>query len=190
MYNMSKREEILSATKQLFWERGYEATSPRDIQDLSGAGQGSFYHHFRSKRELAYQAMSEVAAERISAFEQDLSGPGTIRERIDRFIAQPKEPLKGCRVGRMVWDGAVDDARLRAPLNRYFQHVEDRLTSELQAEVREGRLELLMPAEQIALAIISMLQGGFTVSRATQASRMDEVALTLRKLLDTVMLER
>jgi AcrR family transcriptional regulator len=37
MYNVSKRNDILAATKQLFWERGYEATSPRDIQEVSGA---------------------------------------------------------------------------------------------------------------------------------------------------------
>jgi TetR/AcrR family transcriptional regulator, transcriptional repressor for nem operon len=46
----SKRDALLKSAKKLLWERGFEATSPRDIQDASGAGQGSFYHHFDERR--------------------------------------------------------------------------------------------------------------------------------------------
>jgi len=58
-----KREDLLKAAKKLLWERGYEATSPRDIQEASGAGQGSFYHHFNGKLDLAATALEEVSAE-------------------------------------------------------------------------------------------------------------------------------
>jgi hypothetical protein len=34
----SKRDQIAEATKQLLWEVGYEAMSPRDIQARSAAG--------------------------------------------------------------------------------------------------------------------------------------------------------
>jgi len=187
---MTKRDDILTATKELFWLRGYEATSPREIQSLSGAGQGSFYHHFHSKRELAYEAMNEVVDERLRDFDQDLSGPGSIRERIDRFLGQPRDARRGCRIGRMVWDAAVDDAKIRQPLHRYFHHVEERLTTELKKAVEQRQIELLLSAEQIALLIIAALQGGFTVSRAVRAGRMDDLVGSLRNLLDVVMLEQ
>ncbi len=45
----SKRTALIEATKALLWERGYEATSPRDMLHRSGAGQGSLYHHFSGK---------------------------------------------------------------------------------------------------------------------------------------------
>jgi TetR/AcrR family transcriptional repressor of nem operon len=37
------------STRELRWERGYAATSPRAILDRAGAGQGSMYHHFAGK---------------------------------------------------------------------------------------------------------------------------------------------
>lgn len=186
---MTKRDDILAATKELFWLRGYEATSPRDIQSLSGAGQGSFYHHFHSKRELAYEAICEVVDERLREFEQDLSGPGTIRERIDRFLGQPRDALRGCRIGRMVWDAAVEDTKIREPLHRYFRHVEERLTAELKGAAEQRQVKLMLSAEQVALLIIVALQGGFTVSRATRSGRMDDLMASLRSLLNVVMVE-
>ncbi|CAJ0557308.1 unnamed protein product, partial [Mesorhabditis spiculigera] len=44
-------------------ERGYAATSPRDVMTRAGAGQGSMYHHFSGKHELAVQALSAVTRE-------------------------------------------------------------------------------------------------------------------------------
>ncbi len=185
---MSKRDEILTATKELFWQRGYEATSPRDIQTLSGAGQGSFYHHFHSKRDLACEAMSEVVKERLEEFEQDLSATGNVRQRIERFLDRPRESLRGCRIGRMVWDAAVEDAKIRKPLSRFFRHIEERLTAELKAAEGKGEVRLELSAEQIALLIITALQGGFTVSRATGKKRMDDTLAALRGILDSVIL--
>jgi tetracycline repressor-like protein len=42
----SKRDQLVQATKELLWEAGYEAMSPRDIQARSAAKPGSLYHHF------------------------------------------------------------------------------------------------------------------------------------------------
>jgi hypothetical protein len=45
----SKRDQFVEVTKELLWEVGYEAMSPRDIQARSAARPGSLYHHFPSK---------------------------------------------------------------------------------------------------------------------------------------------
>jgi len=181
---MSAREQIIQAAKDLLWEKGYENTSPRDIQALSGAGQGSFYHHFKSKRDLAAEAMRQVAEERIEAFDRDMSGGGSVKERIHRFLQQRKKPLLGCRIGRMVWDAAVEDEKLRLPLEGYFRHVEAGLQAAIQAAADKGEITLAMPATQLALVIITTLQGSFTVSRALQTGRVDEAIEGLQTLLD------
>ena len=36
----SKRDQLVEATKELLWEVGYEAMSPRDIQARSAANPG------------------------------------------------------------------------------------------------------------------------------------------------------
>jgi AcrR family transcriptional regulator len=66
----SKRDQLVEATKEILWEVGYEAMSPRDIQARSAAKPGSLYHHFPSKLAIAEVALGEVAAEEIARLEE------------------------------------------------------------------------------------------------------------------------
>jgi TetR/AcrR family transcriptional repressor of nem operon len=181
---MGKREDIIEATKALLWQKGYEATSPRDIQEKSHAGQGSFYHHFASKEALACIAIQEVVDERIADFEKAMALDMPFKDRLIAYIAQNTEPLLGCRVGRLVWDAAVQEDSLRRPLEQYFRHLETRLVDILGSEQRRKRVRLAMPAQQIALMVLSVVQGSFAVSRAMKTSRAEEARTALRAFLD------
>lgn len=52
-----KRDEIISAATELFFENGYEQTSVRMILDRVGGEVGMFYHYFKSKEELFQKAV-------------------------------------------------------------------------------------------------------------------------------------
>ncbi len=184
---MGKREDIIEATKELLWQKGYEATSPRDIQDRSHAGQGSFYHHFPSKQALARVAIDEMVDERIADFEEAMARPGSFSERLIGYLAQNKRPMLGCRIGRLVWDAAIESDELREPMNRYFKHLEKGLIQILKAEQADGRIKLRMSAEQMALLIISSVQGGFAVSRAMKTSRVSDLRTALQSLLELAL---
>jgi TetR/AcrR family transcriptional regulator, transcriptional repressor for nem operon len=186
---MGKREEIIEATKALLWEKGYEATSPRDIQAKSNAGQGSFYHHFPSKQALARVAIEEVVEERLSDFEAAMALKARFKERLATYIKQNTQPLLGCRVGRLVWDSAVEEDELRLPLERYFKHLEHRLVQILEQERAAKRVKLKMPASQIALMIVCVVQGSFAVSRAMKNTRADDAHGALMAFLDLAVIE-
>ena len=187
---MGKREEIIEATKALLWEKGYEATSPRDIQAMSNAGQGSFYHHFASKQELARVAIEEVVRERIGDFEEAMLLGGRLKDRVLTFMAQNDQPLQGCRVGRLVWDSAIQEEELRLPLDWYFRHLEERLIEIMKAEQATRKVKLNMPAAQIALVIMSVIQGSFAVSRAMKRSRAEDARAALLAFLDVAITDR
>ena len=46
-----KRDEIIYAAMELFFEKGYDATSVRMILDKVGGEVGMFYHYFKSKKD-------------------------------------------------------------------------------------------------------------------------------------------
>ncbi len=48
----SLRDQILKAALQLFREKGYHATTLRDVITAAGCSKGGFYHHFASKEDL------------------------------------------------------------------------------------------------------------------------------------------
>jgi TetR/AcrR family transcriptional regulator, transcriptional repressor for nem operon len=165
---MTKYDDLIKATKTLLWEKGYDATSPRAIQALSNAGQGSFYHHFRSKKDLAATAMEAVVDERIAEFDEIFGDSGPIIERIERFLLTPREELKGCRIGRMVWDSAIGEDELRRPIERYFRHIEARLVKALETALASGEIQAIVPPEHIASIVLAAIQGALTLGRATQ----------------------
>ena len=48
-----RRREIIQAALSCFVEYGYAATTMEDIRQRSKASNGSIYHHFKSKEQLA-----------------------------------------------------------------------------------------------------------------------------------------
>ena len=49
---MSRRDELLALAARMFAERGFLATTVRDIADAAGILSGSLYHHFDSKESM------------------------------------------------------------------------------------------------------------------------------------------
>ena len=105
----------------LMWERGYAATSPREVRERSGVGQGSMYHHFPSKRDLALAALERNCADLLPATEDLLARPADPMEKLTAYLSRPRPALRGCKVGRMTQDPLVaGDPGLLAPVADAF----------------------------------------------------------------------
>ncbi|NUS45708.1 MAG: TetR/AcrR family transcriptional regulator [Mycobacteriaceae bacterium] len=74
----SRRAELLELARRLFAERGYKATTVRDIADAAGILSGSLYHHFDSKETMVDEILHE--------FLDDLFG------RYREIVAQQLDP--------------------------------------------------------------------------------------------------
>jgi TetR/AcrR family transcriptional regulator len=82
---LRSNDRILQKALELFSERGYDATSVREICEAAGVTKPTLYHFYGSK-EGVYRAIVEGALERFSA---DLAGSladeGTLCERLRRM---------------------------------------------------------------------------------------------------------
>lgn len=165
---MSKRQAIVQAAKDLIWEEGYEAMSPRDVLERSGAGQGSLYHHFRGKLDLASQALWEVNAELRAIADRVFGNPErTPLERVRRFLdVLSRDPLKGCRVGRLAVESSIENGELRAPVAAWFEYVEGKLTAAFEEARTAGQLGAHVDPGELALTITAVVQGGYLLARA------------------------
>jgi TetR/AcrR family transcriptional repressor of nem operon len=56
------KDQALDAAMNLFWERGYEATSIQDLVDATGVQRQSLYDTFGSKHELFLQSLMRYQA--------------------------------------------------------------------------------------------------------------------------------
>jgi AcrR family transcriptional regulator len=162
MISTSARDRLVAAAQDLFWAQGVGATSPRQVLDASGVGQGSLYHHFPSKHDLASAAVHATTSGALDAARQDLDRPGTARDRLVRYLERPRPALAGCRVGRLVSDQAVmDDAALTADVRAYFVGLVDLVTAVLREDGLPDDA-----ARDRALAAVAIVQGGYVLARA------------------------
>lgn len=172
-------DKLIATTQALLWERGYVGMSPRAIQDMAGVGQGSMYHHFRSKAALALAAEERTAAELIAEVDQLLSSPpDDPLERLIAYLRLERDILKGCRIGRLAADpDVVADEALRSPLDETFAWMTNRVAGLLQEAQAKGRLPASFDVGTVASTIVAVRQGGYVLARAANVTRPYEQAV-------------
>jgi TetR/AcrR family transcriptional repressor of nem operon len=184
---MSTRDNLVTATKELLWERGYEAMSPRAILERSGAGQGSLYHHFGSKARLAATALNDVADEMQQTMYMILHANKPPFERIRDFLRQPRDALRGCRLGRLTQEEVLSEEILRSPLSSYFATAESELAAVLEQAQQEGSLATTVSVADLAATLMAVVQGGYVLARALQDSdQMERAIRGALTLLDAI----
>src|SRR5512146_315175 len=80
--------EALRNAMQVFWLKGYEATSLADILAATGLSKSSLYATFGDKRELFLAAFRAYQQERLRHLEQILNNGQPIRQSIETFFCQ------------------------------------------------------------------------------------------------------
>ncbi|MFF6996731.1 TetR/AcrR family transcriptional regulator [Streptomyces sp. NPDC008313] len=165
---MSTPDRLIESTRELLWERGYVGTSPRAIQQHAGAGQGSMYHHFKGKPDLALAAIRRTARELRAAADAVLSGPGTPYERVEGYLRRERDVLRGCPVGRLTMDPDVmASEELRAPVDETIDWLRERLAGLVEEGQEQGQFAPSLDGEEIAATIVATVQGGYVLARAS-----------------------
>ncbi|MEU6172998.1 TetR/AcrR family transcriptional regulator [Streptantibioticus parmotrematis] len=167
---MDTADRLIESTRELLWERGYVGTSPKAILQRSGAGQGSMYHHFTGKPDLALAAERRTVDEMRTTVDALLSGHGTARERIAVYLRRERDVLRGCPVGRLTMDpDVVASPELRAPVEELFTWLRGRLTALVAEGQASGEFAPGLDPADTAAAIAATLQGGYVLARASES---------------------
>jgi TetR/AcrR family transcriptional repressor of nem operon len=168
MTTPTARERLLDATAQQLWEKGYAATSPADIQRAAGVGQGSMYHHFAGKPDLARAAIERLASDLERETQTALADRAPL-ERALAYLDREREPLRGCRVGRLLADAdVVEDPLLREPVAGTLARVQSELADALREAQRDGTLDPALEPDELAATLAAVVQGGYVLARAEQ----------------------
>lgn len=167
---METRELLIASTQELLWERGYVGTSPKAILRHSGVGQGSMYHHFSGKGELACVAIQRSAEDLRALAEKQLSVPGTAIDKIMGFLERKRDILRGCPIGRLAHDPVIiETVMLRQSLANAFDGVRCLLVDVLRQGIERQELHKDLDVAGIAELILSTLQGGYVLAKAANS---------------------
>jgi TetR/AcrR family transcriptional repressor of nem operon len=169
MYSLTvtARERLVESTRELLWERGYIGTSPKSILQRAEAGQGSMYHHFAGKADLAQAAIERTAREMRALVDAELAIPGTAIERITRYLRRERDVLRGCPIGSLTQDPDVmTTPALRAPIEATLTWLRTRLAEVIAEGRRHGEFDTALDPLATAATIVAVLQGGYVLARA------------------------
>jgi AcrR family transcriptional regulator len=80
----ANRGTVLDAACLLFAERGYRATSMRDIATALGVRAPSLYNHVSSKQEILYEIMDTAMDRALAALDEALDGVQDVADQLRR----------------------------------------------------------------------------------------------------------
>ncbi|WP_238008370.1 TetR/AcrR family transcriptional regulator [Dactylosporangium sp. AC04546] len=98
----ARREAVLAVARDLFAERGYRATTVRDIADASGVLSGSLYHYFDSKETLIDEMLSSYLDELILVYRGAVAEGGDAQSMLARLVAAAFAALDRHRAAGLV----------------------------------------------------------------------------------------
>jgi TetR/AcrR family transcriptional repressor of nem operon len=171
------RERILAKAEAMVLRRGFSGTSLDDILTATKLTKGAFFHHFRSKADLAsalleryrqnHQALFEhFAAEADAQSDDPLDATLGFLERFESFIEALTTPLSGCVFAAATYQDEGFDSGFRktlaANLKRWTGTYEKRFERVLERHA--PRMEI--QAAELAEMIVSIIEGGLILSRS------------------------
>jgi len=83
---LESRRRLMAAARQLFVARGYHATRPQDISREAGLGHGTFYLHFKDKRECFLAFVDEARAELDAAVIARTVGAKSLAQMVEAAL--------------------------------------------------------------------------------------------------------
>jgi len=167
------RGRLLDAAMQLIRERGYAATSVDDICGAAGLTKGAFFHHFKSKEDLAVAAtahFSQMAARLFGAAPyRDLADP---LDRVLGYIDFRAMILDGpiaqftCLLGTMVQEAYDSHPAIREACKTYIVGHAAEVAKDIAAAKALYAPTADWSAESLGLYTQAVLQGSFILAKA------------------------
>lgn len=180
----------LDAALQLFWERGYDATSMADLVERTGVARAGLYEAFGNKHDLYVAALERYAVERDKSVVEMLERPGSpmgnVRAVLERYATGAREdPLrKGCLVVNSAVELAERDTTVASLVERSWRTVAGALTTALTVAQDAGEIPRARSPQSLAHMIVVFLQGLQVLGRVPKPPFVQETVTTLLETLD------
>jgi len=160
-------DKILQTAYRLFVQKGYTATSMREVAAEAGIGKATIYHHFPDKQAMA-MAMLEKTGARMDESLQLVRAEGDPRERIRvavtanfKFLLEFAEIMQ---VVRREVSGGRD--QMQAGFVKFFQESMILLTDAIRRGTEKGIFRPVDPT-RAARTLMTMITGSFAMSYLT-----------------------
>ena len=182
------RNKILLSASNLFREQGIENTSVAQIMKGAELTVGGFYAHFASKEELVEEALHLTMEQMRSILITETKGVDDTDNFIEKVLksylseAHRDNPAQGCPLPAMVSDISKTNTSIQYALAEELEQHIDLLASKLDENE-------MMSSRDRAVAILALMFGSLTLSRALKETALSEQFLQACRMLASINLD-
>jgi TetR/AcrR family transcriptional repressor of nem operon len=177
------RGRIVEAAADLIYAQGVERTSLDEVMAKAGVSKSQLYHYFADKDALVLEVIA-LQTERVLAAQQPhLGALDSLRalrawgQAIIRLNEQVH--MGGCPLGSLANELANDSESARKRLAAGFEIWSDCIERGLTKMRERGALAASANPHELAVALLSAVQGGLLLSKTTQTSRPLEISIDM-----------
>jgi TetR/AcrR family transcriptional repressor of nem operon len=174
----------------LFWTRGYEATSVDDLCAVTGLSRSSLYTAFGGKRDLLLRAVDSYGDRRTPVIAAALARPVPVRDAfagllsdfIDQIVAGPGR--RGCFLGNCAAELPRSDRLAMARLRDGLARTEATFREALAGAQARGELPARADIGALARFLTAGIQGLRLVGKVNPDRKaLEDIAATLLRCL-------
>ena len=184
------QDQALQKAMEVFWARGFEATSMQNLIDHMGINRQSLYDTFGDKHSLFLQALDRYQQVETRKLLELLARPGSVKKAFRQVFSAviegscANEQPRGCLMNNSMSELA---GRCKATAEKTVRHqrtVEEAFYRALLRGKKDGELKSNHDARALARFLYNSIQGLILTAKATQDRKAleDVVKVTLSVL--------
>ena len=181
------REKTLSRAMDVFWEKGYKATSIEDLVNRMGIKRGSIYNTFGDKHSLFIAAVEHygdaVTSEMIKVLESEGPPLENIHKFFDTLVNSPRDrKMRGCLISNTVVELAPHDEKVAGVVKGIMAKIQSAFLKCLNRAVEVGELpedtDTVVLSHFLATSTHGLIVTGKSASNPKQLKKVVDVILS------------
>jgi AcrR family transcriptional regulator len=193
---MSKAEKtkqfIIEKTAPIFNTKGYSGTSINDMTTATGLTKGSIYGNFENKDEVAIASFKFNVKKLHDVLSREIEKQRTFKEKLlvyPRVYAKYKSldvTLGGCPILNTAIESDDTHPVLKKYAERTLLYWKEKLMYLVNQGINAGEFKAKsINAENTALTIIALIEGGMMISKLTgNDTDLSAIMLSLYKIIE------
>ena len=172
---------VLERAMNVFWDKGYEATSIRLLEKEMGINQFSIYSSFYNKKRLFIESIrryrDHVKNNVYHTLLREDAGMKELEQYLYKSAGKKRAPAtsRGCLVVNTAAEIGGGDAEIAAEVNGYFNFIKDVLKKVLRTAVEKGEISADTDIEKQSAFFLGVMQGLSVASKTMDPEQLSDI---------------
>ncbi len=191
------RTELMDAAQSLILAQGFAGTSVDAILERTGLTKGAFFHHFKSKHDLARALVERYAAADLELLERNMERAERLhRDPLQQVLIflglyeelaeQLPDPTQGCLLASYLYEAQLFDDSVHEVIRANVEQWRTRLWKKLREAAKLHPARIPVDLDDLADMATVIVEGAYVMAKATKEPKT--VARQLRNLRNYIEL--